>query len=871
MSILTSRTTGGVVSISLTTGGSGYTAPPTVAIVGAGTGAAAVAHMAGTMVESVVVAVQGQGYTGNPQVQFSGGGGTGAAATAYAYTGPLQPMTFFKGRSPDLYGVDGMGRGLRWDGALGVAEPIGLHKPSVGPAVTASSASGGQYVKAVQIVSTGTGYNNVPAVTFTGGTPTKSAEAKAILTNGRVTGIQVTDGGEGYSGTPVVTIGGGIATGASFDLGVLGKVSGLRITSVGSGYTTSPTILFSTAQGLVNALALADVVDGKLDGVSLMAGGTGATTSGITASVIGGGGTGARVEVDMSYRVASVTAISGGTGYQSPPIITVVPSADDPNGFGAAVTASVSGGMVSSVTVEAGGAYEQPPTAIIRDTTAKATATMSSAVDGKYLCCIRYLDDTTEADGGPIASSISHLVEINAGSGTPSITWTFSHPGIEARVSALELWRTTADQAVALFRVATIKRSDAAFFGSYSDTLSDDALKDTDRTDYGLMPITLPSGQLNARRFGVPPGHLAVACGFQDRAWYAVDTTGARPNALLFSEIDEFESVPEENELVVQENTGDPDKIIGLIPLGAALLICQSRHLYKLQYVSQPVIDASVTLVAYRGMLNNRCWALLSGVAFIVDSFGMYAFDGQQEKAISVPIDNFWRDGIINFQNSGVFHVTADQNAKVVRFFYCRTGEGLPRRALCYCIATQAWWEEEYPIAVTSSTAGQVGGKQTTLMATGEGDFTYHAGLSDKGGYPIPYALRTGNFPLGTPETDKGSRAVSVLYEPTQSDSNLHLTLHYNNSPNPRPFPVASDRSGFVTTTGGTRATLNMKRSNSALADANGFARMQLSGHRDDRNVGGDRYVAVGFAGTQGSTAASDQVKLYAVTVEGVG
>ncbi|NBW52295.1 MAG: hypothetical protein EBR49_19815, partial [Betaproteobacteria bacterium] len=145
--------------------------------------------MAGTMVESVVVAVQGQGYTGNPQVQFSGGGGTGAAATAYAYTGPLQPMTFFKGRSPDLYGVDGMGRGLRWDGALGVAEPIGLHKPSVGPAVTASSASGGQYVKAVQIVSTGTGYNNVPAVTFTGGTPTKSAEAKAILTNGRVTGI----------------------------------------------------------------------------------------------------------------------------------------------------------------------------------------------------------------------------------------------------------------------------------------------------------------------------------------------------------------------------------------------------------------------------------------------------------------------------------------------------------------------------------------------------------------------------------------------------------------------------------------------------------------------------------------------------------
>ena len=105
------------MQLSVTTGGTGYTAPPTVAFSGgSGTGASAVAHMAGTLVESVVITNAGTGYTSNPTVSLSGGGGTGAAATAAAYTGSLRPISFYKGRFNDMYGVDGMGRGIRWNG-----------------------------------------------------------------------------------------------------------------------------------------------------------------------------------------------------------------------------------------------------------------------------------------------------------------------------------------------------------------------------------------------------------------------------------------------------------------------------------------------------------------------------------------------------------------------------------------------------------------------------------------------------------------------------------------------------------------------------------------------------------------------------------
>lgn len=872
MSIITARQTGSVVLVSLATGGSGYTSPPTVAFVGGGgAGAAAVAHMAGTAVESVVITASGTGYTGAPQVQFSGGGGTGAAASAFAYAGPRRPMAFFKGRFNDMYGVDGMGRGIRWDGETLQAEPIGITKPSVGPSMTASTAAGSKHVSGIQIVSSGVGYSSAPNVVFSGGTPTAAAVAKAEISNGRVTSVRVIDGGSGYQDAPTVELSGGIATGATLGVGVIGSVERVVITAQGTGYTGSPTLVFSAAQGLQQAVATCTVLDGKIADVRVLSGGTGITATGVTASITGGGGTGGQVAVRCAYRVNAVTVVGPGSGYRAPPIVTFRAAASDNDGSGAAATATVAGGSITAVTVHAGGSYAEPPTAVILDSTAKATATMSSSLTGEYKCCIRYLDDTPESRRGPIPSSISDLVAVDVPSGSASLTWTFAHEGIEPRVTAMELWRTTADQSVVLFRVATIQRSSPEFFDTYIDSLTDDQLKDTDRAGYGLMPVTLPSGQLNARRFGVPPGNFSVACMFQDRAWYSADTSGERPNSLMFSEVDEPESVPAENELVVQENSGEPDQIVALVPLGGALLICQSRHLYKLQYVAQPVLDASITLVGYRGILNNRCWDLLGGVAFIADSYGMYAFDGGQEEAISVPIDNFWRDGVINFAASASFHVRADQGSKVVRFFYCRGGESLPTRALCYCVTTKAWWEETYPMPITASAVGEVGGKQDELLATGSGTFVTQSGSVDSGNTPIPYLLQTGNFVLGAATADAGSRAVSVLYEPTVSDSHLKLRLHYNNSPTPRQSAIADDRGGFVTTSGATEASLNMKKTRSALGDSNGFARASFSGHRDDRNVGGDRHVAIAVAGTQASTSSLDAVKVYAVTISGAG
>lgn len=859
---LSYRSKGSLVSVQLTTGGSGYTAPPAVSFSGGGgTGAAAVAHMAGTMVQSIVITNGGTGYTSNPTVAIAGN----AKAAAYAYSGAFRPASFFRSRFNDMYAVDGMGRGLRWNGEAGQFQPIGISKPAVGPTLKSSASGAGQYVSSIDVLRGGAGYTTVPTVTLTGGGATKQATATASISGGRVTKIEVTDSGEGYTSAPTVAFSGGCAGGAQLSVGVIGTVGDLIVANGGSGYTGTPTLAFSSAQGLTKANGYVSVSNGSVVDAVLLAGGTGATTTGVTVSVVGGGGSGASITPRMVYRVNAVTVVNGGTGFQAAPVITFLPDKSDTRFVPAAATSTATNGAVASVTVLGGGEYELPPTAIVQDNNAVATASMTPAIYGTYKCAIRYLDDTPETLRGPIPSSISELVEIDAGASAGTITWAFTHSGLEDRVKAMELWRTTSGQSVVLFRVATIQRTDPAFFGSYLDTLTDEQLRDTERDGYGLMPVTLPSGQINARRFEVPPGNYGVAVMFQDRAWYGVDTTGQKPNSLVFSEVDEPESVPEANEIVIQESIGDSDALVALVPLATMLLAVQRRHIYKIQYVAQPVIDASIMLASYRGILNDRCWDVMGGVAFIADSFGVYAFDGSTEEPISAPIDDMWRNRVIDFTKASQFHVKCDTSTKTVRFYFCRASDTAPVRALCFCMATKAWWEEQYPYPVTASANMEIGSRQDVVYGTGSGGFVRANGYAD-GSTPVQYRMRTGCLMLAN--VDKGSRSISVLYTPTVTDSEMRVGLHYNGSPSPRPNAITTDRGdGFTTTSGSTAAVLNMKKGRSKLADASGFARAYYAGQVDDRSAGSDRHIAISVAGQQ--TTQDNAVVLHGVTVEG--
>lgn len=775
-------------------------------------------------------------------------------------------VSLFKGRYKYIYGVNGGGRGIRWSGE-GDAEPIGVQAPTV--ALTMSTtASTANIVAAVQVVASGSGFFQPPTVTFSGGGLTAGdpnhAQGLARLKNGGVGNIVITKTGSGYTSRPQIALSGGRGTGATVTVGVDGSLGSVIPTNSGSGYTNGATISFSGG-GLVDAIGEVDITNGRVSGVRIINPGSGATTTASATIYAVSGGTAAAAKCVMSYAVTALT-VTGGTGFAA----TVPVTFSSISGSGAAAycnaAASTAPGVPVDPVITSRGAYAVKPTASVLGTPARAEALIRAPMRGSYRCGYRYVDDTLIAEGGPIPSSLSELVTIEAGDGASAFVWNWANTGADARAAAVELWRTSANQAVVLYRVALLERSGGVLPSTYADTMDEATLIDSTRDGYALMPITLPSGQLNAYRFAVPPADMEDACWFQDRAWYGANTNGTRPNSLLFSEVDEPESVADVNEVVVQNNTGSQDKVVALIPYGAMLLVAQERHMYRLTYVAQPVIDAAITLAGYRGLLNKRCWTTFEGGLYCVDSFGMYGFDGSTMEPLSVAVDDYWRDGVIDFSKSANFFVQADSPSRVIRFHYCKSTDGTtPPRALCYSLATKTWWEETYPQGIGASAVVRLNGKQSLVCGTSDGKLLKaNSGLVDSSGgttASIPYELRTGPLTI----TDEPTRQIGVLYQPTATTAGLTLKVHYNNSSTARSNAVDSDRGeGVVASPSG--VVIDMRTGRSALGDSNGYSTARYSGRANDRSAGADRHLAVNLSGSQSSSP----IVLHGVTIGGV-
>ena len=309
------------------------------------------------------------------------------------------------------------------------------------------------------------------------------------------------------------------------------------------------------------------------------------------------------------------------------------------------------------------------------------------------------------------------------------------------REYSLELWRTTSDQAYTVYRVKAVTAGDidpAAPF-DFEDDLTDVELTDFEREGYAAMPVLLPNGELNANRFGVPPSDKSVAVFYQDRLWMAGDTSGDEPNVLRFSEYNEPESCPDINELVLQSNVRGHDHITALIPYGASLGVMQTRHAYRLSYVSQPVIDASLQIAAYRGCLNQRCWDEHEGLVYCMDTQGIYAMDpGGGADPISVGLSDLFAEKI-DFDKSKWFSVVADRRSRCLRCSVRYRGEDgvYPTRMLCYSFDFKGWWEERYPAPMVGgaslrdaygATTCVYGTGREQMLALNESKFDYAVG-----------------------------------------------------------------------------------------------------------------------------------------------
>ena len=234
---------GAITSIDITNTGSGYDAasPPVITIAGGGGVDAAASVVVDGGIDSIDVTAGGSGYTSSPLVSIVGGGGSGASATAIITKGQVSRILINEKGSgyttqPSITIVGGGGTGAAGEAAVR------------GP------------IKSISIDNGGSSYTSTPTVTLSSGS---GAVAQAIVNDGRIISIAIIDGGSGYTSAPEITISGngfGAVAKANIDTDGenAGRVTSIEILNRGIGYDQGTTQINLTSIG-ENATFVANV------------------------------------------------------------------------------------------------------------------------------------------------------------------------------------------------------------------------------------------------------------------------------------------------------------------------------------------------------------------------------------------------------------------------------------------------------------------------------------------------------------------------------------------------------------------------------------------------------------------------------------
>jgi hypothetical protein len=473
-----------------------------------------------------------------------------------------------------------------------------------------------------------------------------------------------------------------------------------------------------------------------------------------------------------------------------------------------------------------------------------------------------------------VCSSISPLTTVTATLNN-KFTWTVARstelgPPTTAwpRATKIQLFRSTVDQQTTLWLVAEIDNTTIPT-PTTVDILTDDQLKAKT-----YLPIKYSDESVCANRFELPPSDMGVVVQFQDRWFYSVyvdprllNSTAIpdpdRRNLVLYSERDEMESVPsEQNGLIIADSSEDCDQITGLMTHGDALYIFKTRHTYRLTYAVDPRLDGDWHTIATRGIVNQHCWGLYDDVAFALDQLGPWAMSGTGGvQEIGGAVRNYFRDGTVDFEKSYRFFVSVEPNQAVVRFHVAFTTDSgdEPKRAFAYSVENNTWWLETYPWGLGHSCRFEQDGRVRTIVG-GPGGFLLLLadGYADsltagQNNLPIDWTYKSGMVAIPvTPPDEEGRISINQLtvsFKPTVGASTFDVGLYYDHESAPEALYPHSE--GPASSAYGVTAfTVNMQSTQNILSHEPGYARIPIKTTADARAIS-YRYLSIELSGSQ--------------------
>lgn len=301
---------------------------------------------------------------------------------------------------------------------------------SVGaPATSSGRLSSCGIVRSISILNGGNGYTSAPTVTIGAPTTGTTAVATASIVNGQVSSITITNTGSGYTSAPVVTLSGGGGSGASAlasnDATLVVSINKpLHMISPQLKYgtppntaltatlkTTNPTYGYQAPVDIslteVTRLKTPAIIASRSNEYALMSNANSfemqvlMTSSNPNVSPVldfndingvfaysnainNQSGTEDITSSIASSPLATVAITTGGTGYASAPVVTVIKAENDYSEsiIPATITATVSGGIVTGLNIGTyGSGYTKPPLIKIAAPSSGTTATATSTIN----------------------------------------------------------------------------------------------------------------------------------------------------------------------------------------------------------------------------------------------------------------------------------------------------------------------------------------------------------------------------------------------------------------------------------------------------------------------------------------------------------
>lgn len=377
------------------------------------------------------------------------------------------------------------------------------------------------------------------------------------------------------------------------------------------------------------------------------------------------------------------------------------------------VSKPAAGQWILTFTGTFGGINQSP---VVVTTTALTGATVSTA---------------TTVDGNPGTSGVQSLILGNPTSGTFTLTYGAN------TTAAIAYNASAATIQTALTGLASVGGGNATvaatatpgtFTITFTGTLANTAVT-LIVADTSLLVGATQLSQLTL----VTPYLGATASGMS----YMIRPSPDERNQGYYSIDSEPESVPSTNTWKVQTFTARDDEVQGLMVYSGFMYVLMNYHILRYDYSNDPKFDGSDVLAAMRGVFNKRCADTMGDVAFFMDEQGAYAMMPNRQlggnalaqvQPLDDAIQNYWREGLIDFTKVAAFWVKCDPLIGVVHFAVCLVGDtsNYPRWTLTFNPDHGVWWLTKWHEPMAHAAEFPLGNYRRLLLGGASGYVHVH-------------------------------------------------------------------------------------------------------------------------------------------------